>query len=279
MALYAFDGTWNKDEPDEGEDTNVVKFAESYTEETCYRPGVGTRFGKLGKLLGGVTGAGGKQRLNEMLKELESNFADGDQTVDIIGFSRGSALALEFANLVNDKKKGAPIRFLGLWDTVASFGLPGNQINIGHTLTLPDNVQKCFHAMSLDERRGNFPLTRVKPPAGGKPARGRVEEVWFRGVHSDVGGGQCVGLSSIALVWMLKRAQRTGLPIDPKAVAKHEKLRKPDAAISKNFDPKLDPKRKVPKTDLVHESVQPRGNAGGREHNDPPAGMKVATDD
>jgi len=278
MALYAFDGTWNKDEAEEGADTNVVKFAEAYTEETCYRPGVGTRFGKLGKIFGGLFGAGADQRLDEMLKELESNFADGDRVIDIIGFSRGAALALEFANMVNDKKQGAPIRFVGLWDTVASFGLPGNRINIGHKLTLPDNVEHCFHAMSLDERRGNFPLTRVKALKGGQPIEGRAEEVWFRGVHSDVGGGQCVGLSSIALVWMLCRAQRCGLPVDPVGLAAHEQLRDPRAPISKNFDPIKDPKRDVPNTDLVHASVTPRGHANGREHNDPPVGMTVAAD-
>jgi len=279
MALYALDGTWNKDEAEEGTDTNVVKFAESYTAETCYRPGVGTRYGKLGKIFGGLFGAGGEQRLNEMLQELESNFNDGDNAIDIIGFSRGAALALEFANMINDSKAGVPIRFLGLWDTVASFGLPGNRINIGHKLTLPNNVEHCFHAMSLDERRGNFPLTRIKPASGGKPAEGRVEEVWFRGVHSDVGGSQSIGLSSIALVWMLRRAQRCGLPIDPNDLATHQKLRDPRAPVSKNFDPKKDPAREVPKSDLVHESVTPRGHANGKDHNDPPVGMKVATDE
>ena len=278
MALYAFDGTWNKDEAEEGADTNVVKFAEAYTEETCYRPGVGTRFGKLGKIFGGLFGAGADQRLDEMLQELDSNFADGDRVIDIIGFSRGAALALDFANMVNDRKQGAPIRFVGLWDTVASFGLPGNRINIGHKLTLPDNVEHCFHAMSLDERRGNFPLTRVNAPKGGKPIDGRAEEVWFRGVHSDVGGGQCVGLSSIALVWMLCRAQRCGLPIDADGLAAYKQLRDPRAPISKNFDPKADPPRRIETTDAVHESVQARGNTGGREHNDPPVGLKVATD-
>jgi uncharacterized protein (DUF2235 family) len=278
MALYAFDGTWNKNEPDEGADTNVVKFAEAYTEETCYRPGVGTRMGKLGKVLGGTFGAGAKQRLKEMLDELRQNCAAGDTTIDVIGFSRGAAIALDFANLVNKKLNAAPIRFLGLWDTVASFGIPGNEINIGHTLTLPDNVQHCFHAMSLDERRGNFPLTRVVPCQGGKPAAGRVEEVWFRGVHSDVGGGKSIGLSSIALVWMLRRGLSCGLPIDLSDVTRHESNRDPLAPISKNFDPKADPRREIAKSDFVHVSVAPRGHADGKEHNDPPPECKVATD-
>jgi uncharacterized protein (DUF2235 family) len=233
MALYAFDGTWNKDEAGEGTDTNVVKFAEAYTEETCYRPGVGTRFGRLGKIFGGVLGAGGGQRLDEMLQELASNFAEGDRSVDIVGFSRGAALALDFANLVNDRMNGAPVRFLGLWDAVASFGLPGNRVNIGHKLTLPDNVEYCFHAMSLDERRGNFPLTRVALVKGGKPVAGRLEEVWFRGVHSDVGGGnENPGLNWISLDWMFANAHRCGLDIDQAAVARSRERR----AMQRLFD-------------------------------------------
>jgi len=62
---------------------------------------------------------------------------------------------------------GAAVRFVGVWDTVASFGLPGNNLNIGWQLTLPPNVKRCYHAMALDERRGNFPLTRIKPSGGG----------------------------------------------------------------------------------------------------------------
>lgn len=96
-----------------------------------------------------------------MLAELRENSDGGDNTVDIIGFSRGAAIALDFANLVDKEMQGATIRFLGLWDTVTSFGVPGNTVNIGRELTLPDNVERCYHAMSLDERRGNFPVTRV----------------------------------------------------------------------------------------------------------------------
>jgi uncharacterized protein (DUF2235 family) len=109
-------------------------------------------------------GLGGRSRISKALKDLDRNFADGDKTIDIIGFSRGAAMALHFANKINDKKDGAAIRFLGLWDVVASFGIPGNPLNISWDLTLPDNVQKCYHAMALDEMRGNFTPTRVKAP-------------------------------------------------------------------------------------------------------------------
>jgi uncharacterized protein (DUF2235 family) len=224
-----------------------------------------------------VAGVGGHIRIHEASNALKRNFAAGDKEVDIIGFSRGAALALNFANEVNEDMNGAEVRFVGIWDTVASFGLPGNDINVGWKLTLPPNVKRCCHAMALDERRGNFPLTRVKA-AGGAPSPIRIHEVWFRGVHSDVGGGQSVGLSSIALCWMLANAKLNGLPIDSATFANYSTLRDANAPVSRNFDPKADPKRVIGAQDMVHESVRPRGNAGGKEHNDPPAGCRIATD-
>ena len=278
MALYAFDGTWNEDEVQDAKETNVLKFCKCLPENmnVFYLEGVGTRFGFIGKLLGGVTGAGGRFRISEAMERLDRYFAEGDRVIDIIGFSRGAALALHFANQVQEEKPGAQVRFLGLWDTVASFGIPGNNINIGWDLTLPDNVTHCFHAMALDERRGNFSLTRVVSHKGGKPVKDRLQEVWFRGVHSDVGGGQSVGLSSIALCWMLRRAQETGLPVVEAKLKEREAMCDSKAPISKNLDPIEDPQRTINSTDVVHESVSARGQAGGIAHNDPPQGLSVA---
>lgn len=58
MALYAFDGTWNEDEPNAEEDTNVVRFKRAYQGTVDDIPGVGTRFGSIGKLFGGLFGTG-----------------------------------------------------------------------------------------------------------------------------------------------------------------------------------------------------------------------------
>lgn len=279
MALYAFDGTWNEDEAGEAKnETNVVRFRDAYIGNKFYLEGVGTRGGFIGKLLGGVAGIGGRLRIHEALKALRSNFAAGDKDVHIIGFSRGAALALDFANEVNEEMNGAEVRFVGVWDTVASFGIPGNNLNIGWQLSLPPNVKRCYHAMALDERRGNFPLTRVKPAGGGSSSPIRIQEVWFRGVHSDVGGGQSVGLSSLALCWMLANAKLNGLPIDSAKLASYSTQRDGNAAISKNFDPKADPKRVVGERDLVHESVKARGSVNGSDHNDPPASCVIAKD-
>jgi len=278
MALYAFDGTWNEDEADEAKDSNVVRFCDAYVGSVFYLEGVGTRLGFIGKILGGLTGAGGHIRIDEALESLDHHFRHGDRDIDISGFSRGAALALHFANLVQEKQPEAIIRFLGLFDVVASFGLPGNNLNVGWKLTLPPNVERCYHAMALDERRGNFPVTRIHPEKKSVTEDDRLREVWFRGVHSDVGSSASVGLSSIALSWMFSRAALANLPLAGSKVLEAQSLRDPDAPISRNFDILPDPQRKVGPGDWVHDSVKPRGNQGGVVHNDPPAGSRTTGD-
>lgn len=278
MALYAFDGTWNENKPDDAEDTNVFKFKEAYQEKKFYLPGVGTRFGIIGRVIGGLTGTGGKQRIKEACAELDKNFREGDRVIDIIGFSRGGALALDFANKIHSEGvrgvRHPEIRFIGVWDVVPSFGIPNNDINLGYVLTLPDSVKKCFHAMALDERRQNFGLQRVVTTVPNATAEGRIFEVWFRGVHSDIGGGnRNIGLSSITLHWMYKQALRFGLPIPEQGVNDQKQKMRPVAAISKNLDIIENRHRTVLWTDVVHESVTHRAEA-----NNPPRGLKVVND-
>ena len=242
MALYAFDGTWNK--PDTVEDgidknTNVYNFLRFYASddpETLskleeYETGVGTRLGIGGRIVGGFFGGGGRTRVKEMVDSFRENWAHNgpeDRFVDVIGFSRGAALALHFCNvLAKGVKVGSEtvkpsIRFLGLWDVVPSFGLPGivfrtaNNINIGWSLGVPDIVEHCFHALALDERRGAFDVHRLDTGHSKWP---RIQEWWFRGVHSDVGGGNGnVMRGNISLTWMLEQAHACGLPIAMTAV-------------------------------------------------------------
>lgn len=284
MALYAFDGTWNTDQPNAEKMTNVIKFRDAYAEAVFYREGVGTRFGPFGRLIGGITGAGGRERIEEGLEALSENFQKGDTTIDIIGFSRGAALAVHFANQIAKGVKGLavglPIRFLGIWDIVASFDLPGNTIDLGWDLGMPANVQNCFHAMALDEKRVLFPLSRlsaqdvssVNPP---------VAEVWFRGVHSDVGGGDPdLALSSIALNWMFRNAIRCGLVIRPERVTANLAIMDPTSDISHHrFEVAHlfhDIHRKVRAMDVVHFSVQ---NHEGSQFNNPAASLARMNED
>ena len=280
MALYAFDGTWNSDQPGSDQDTNVVWFRRAYTGSAFYWPGVGTRFRKLGRVIGGMTGAGGRSRVEEAMVQLRESLDAGDQEIDVVGFSRGAALGLHFVNQVAELPQAPPVRFLGLWDCVPSFGAASIDLNIGWDLALPDNVEKCFHALALDERRHTFDLHRPDARVARADDPGRLFEVWFRGVHSDVGGGNSnPALSSIALNWMFAQARAAGLPIDAAVVEENRRRMKIDADCSEGpwYDLVKNRFRVVRWNDQVHESVCYRPD--GRLYNNPPAGAARVNDE
>jgi uncharacterized protein (DUF2235 family) len=207
-------------------------------------------------------GAGGRTRVREGLRRAEKNFQDGDEIIDVVGFSRGAALALQFVNELSERQfrnrngdKVQPrIRFLGLWDVVASFGVPLDigpvkfqKTNIGWQLTLPPIVDHCFHAIALDERRQSFRVTRVTG----------AYEVWFRGVHSDVGGGNGnEALSNIALAWMLRKATLVGVPVDPAAAIAASKAINPNAKVQhSSTDLRVDPFREIDESLWMHHTI------------------------
>jgi uncharacterized protein (DUF2235 family) len=268
--LFAFDGTWNSDSAGTEKDTNVCWFAQAYGGKTLYLPGVGTRFGAIGHAIGGMTGAGGRTRIDEALDALAASLDDGDDTVDVVGFSRGAALALHFCNQV-EKRHALPIRFLGLWDCVPSFGIASIDLNIGWELDLPDNVAKCYHALALDERRHTFHLHRLNAHVEHADQEGRLFELWFRGVHSDVGGGNDnPSLSSIALAWIFRAAQKHGLPLKPEVVQQNLLRQKMGLGVSDApwYDLIKNPRRVVRWNDRVHSSV-----TFVQERNNPPIGV------
>jgi uncharacterized protein (DUF2235 family) len=279
MPLYAFDGTWNLDNPGTEHDTNVVWFRDAYAGPKHYFRGIGTKYGALGKCIGGMTGAGGHDRIKEAVAAFDADQRNGDTTVDIVGFSRGAALALEFANKVCGK--GCDVRFLGIWDCVPSFGIAAIPLNIGWDLDLPDNVRKCFHALALDERRLDFKVYRPDAKVDDANQEGRLFELWFRGVHSDVGGGNdCPGLSSIALNWMFGKAVKSGVPIDPVLITGNAGRMNAAANISHHgFGPVEGRDRTVRWNDSVHSSVSFRPSDAVTHHNNPPANLVVVDDD
>jgi hypothetical protein len=263
MALYAFDGTWNseKDAARYDRNTNVVRFKDLYTGRAFFYQGVGTRHGLVGKIAGGAFGVGGHERIQAARKDLAAQVASGDREVDIVGFSRGAALAVHFANVVGDGipvngvREAPPVRFLGVFDIVAAFGIPVdlgfsfNRINLGYKLGLAKGVQYCYHALALDESRKAFRPTRVR---GGC-------EVWFRGVHSDVGGGNDNhALNDISLRWMLRKAIATGLPMKADCVAASCTRGDADGRIGENFDKLLCRPREPKPGDAYHYSVAAR---------------------
>ena len=280
MALYAFDGTGNEDQEDDARDSNVVDFFSAYIDPkknddpkkelgSLYLKGIGRRAQTfVGKGLAEAFGIGGHQRVRQAMERLENNLDAGDTAVDIVGFSRGAAIAMSFANEIAAKRPDVIIRFVGVFDVVGQFGLPGRFINAGHVLTLPENVEICRHAMALDESRAFFPLTRLCDHKG-NPAKTLVE-LWFRGVHSDVGGGNGNrGLNWVPLHWMFVNAQRVGVPIAPEAIARNLADRGLPQQIS---DHKLDAehRRSFFQNDCLHSSVILADGIPGRPHNNPP---------
>lgn len=122
-----------------------------------------------------------------------------------------------------------PIRMVGVWDTVGALGIPGqlfsdfDQGKYGFLdTTLSAKVQNAYHAISLDERRAPFLPTLWTNPDGTPRANdAQVTQVWFPGVHCDVGGSYAEEqLSNITLRWMIDNAKACGLGFDPAAVAK-----------------------------------------------------------
>jgi uncharacterized protein (DUF2235 family) len=108
------------------------------------------------------------------------------------------------------------VRFLGLWDTVSSVGWAWHPQYLQFTENNPA-IGIVRHAMALDERRAYFVqnLCTHTPPASQD-----VQQVWFPGVHCDVGGGYKeseAGLSKIALAWMVGHAEGVGLRFNPAA--------------------------------------------------------------
>lgn len=115
------------------------------------------------------------------------------------------------------------IRYLGVWDTVGSLGIPRVlPISIGlnaqyefHDTALSRCVEHARHAVAIDERRAAFtPTLWTNIDAFNTPGtRPRVAQQWFPGDHGGVGGGGSRGLSNCALMWVLEGAELAGLTI------------------------------------------------------------------
>ncbi len=134
------------------------------------------------------------------------------------------------------------IEFVGLWDTVAAYGLPVDEMTRAvdwafWPLTMPDydlspRVKRAMHALSLDDERNTFhpklwneteadvvrPGGQTRPPKDGDEwsDASRISQVWFAGVHSNLGGGYPDDtLSYVSLGWILKGAKQAGLRLIP----------------------------------------------------------------
>lgn len=232
--------------------TNVVKLYEAIVRNSeqiaFYDPGVGT-FSHLGRelgrrvgiWLGKAFGAGLQQNIEDAYRYLMERYQNGDK-IFLFGFSRGAytvrALAgmlhkcgllqkgsnnlIPYASNIYNKQNNQDIAsgfkrtfcheckpyLIGVWDTVGSMGwFWGKKF---FDTTLNEDVSYGYHAISIDEKRKKFPVSLWDEEQ--KKEHPIIEQVWFPGVHSDVGGSYTeTELSDIALKWMLKNAQERGL--------------------------------------------------------------------
>ena len=205
-------------------------------------------------LTGLAFGAGLLTNVGDAYRYLMDNYQDGDQ-VYLFGFSRGAYTARALAGLLhmfgllypgNDglipyilrmyaKRtrdaagmthtfsvaagfkdtfcRHCPPHLVGVWDTVSSVGYIWDPVRLPYTGQNPD-MKNGRHAVSIDDRRCYFRNNLWGAVLPGQT----LKQVWFAGVHSDVGGSYPEaesGLSKIALEWMLCEAVSLGLLVDP----------------------------------------------------------------
>lgn len=117
---------------------------------------------------------------------------------------------------------GPKIEFIGVWDTVEAYGFPVEEMALVwdqvvlplrfENQDLPKNVRRACQALSVDEERQTFRpvLWDEKKKARRKQV---IEQAWFAGVHSDVGGGYPRNnLALVSLDWMISNAQAVRAP-------------------------------------------------------------------
>jgi uncharacterized protein (DUF2235 family) len=226
-----------------------------------YDPGVGT-FSvhpaltaiarKFLRTLGLAFGLGITENILDAYHFIMQTYKDGDK-IFIFGFSRGAytaravAAMLHKCGLLYPKNENllpyamqifkrelrqeiidgfkatfcrpCKVHFLGLWDTVSSVGWVWDPVTLPYTAHNP-SVGIIRHAVSIDERRAFFRQNLWHPTKDKQD----FKEVWFSGVHSDVGGYYCKsqsGLSKIALEWMTVEAMKSELRVNTNKVKEY----------------------------------------------------------
>ncbi|WP_247236412.1 DUF2235 domain-containing protein [Telluribacter sp. SYSU D00476] len=121
------------------------------------------------------------------------------------------------------------IKFIGVWDTVGSLGIPvkflGNKKKYEfHDTTLSSTIDYAYQALAVDEKRKSFQPAIWQQSNSVKQHKVAqvLEQVWFPGVHSNIGGGYPdEGLSDIALQWLVDKAKATGLDFEAEYLRKN----------------------------------------------------------
>ena len=228
-----FDGTENNifnagKRPNEknsygGDKSNIGLMYEALpsSQVKVYLDGIGTKRDQPDSTVGKATGTGDygidarvREAFKESVKEANKRLKDEQPhyvTLNVFGFSRGAAAARNFVHLANtqpelfkgwnfsrnnpSKQNGVSVNFVGLFDTVASYG---KDINFGddteqlHLNFSSGYANKVVHLVALDEYRANFSLTNINSALNLNARNGKGKmgyELRIPGAHSDVGGG------------------------------------------------------------------------------------------
>lgn len=255
--IYCADGTW--DTPDKHTNVyKLYKAATTSSEQLpIYSDGVGANTDPISALEGGAFGLGLWQKIKDGYTKISHAYEQGD-SLYLFGFSRGAYTARSLAGMIgacglptknftddlvnvafdayrqkNNREKllaslsgcnmdPTEIAMVGVWDTVGALGIPSligkvDPIVYGFLdTTLNSKIRHGYHALAIDERRAQFQPTLWTAPAAGQT----MEQVWFVGVHSDVGGGEpmagneTTALSDITLGWMMCKAKSLGVTFD-----------------------------------------------------------------
>ena len=324
------DGTWNlADQPSKTNVAKVAlavrrRSAVGTEQRVYYHSGVGTN--RRERLRGAAFGVGLSRNVLDAYRFLIHTYEPGD-TLYLFGFSRGAFTARSLAGLVHncgilrpeqayrideawalyrsrvDKPtsvaatlfRGAyayetEIRFVGVWDTVGSLGIPVpapgflqplvdrfNHRWAFHDTTLSKSVNGAFQALAVDEERSAFPPTLWRQDEDAAEGQ-ELRQVWFSGVHTAVGGGEKdSGLSDITLLWMVQQAARYDLEFDPRVLSeKGPDTMDPDECVDFAVQPNpmgpWDPSRKgffrlfKPLHRPIGQERNAQGDLVGREH-------------
>jgi len=225
--------------------TNVYKLFNlildrSSRQVSFYDKGIGTGWRKA---TGNIAGRGFSKNVIQCYEFIFQNFEDKDE-IFLFGFSRGAATVRSLAgfihlfgilprsrgDLIKQAKARAKkfidrnhtmwkkVQFLGVWDTVAALGVPNSKIDRVlnwiaphgfHDFNMSDSVRHACHALAIDDARKTFHPVLFNPDLKKDQT---LRQVWFMGMHTDVGGGYTKKeLSDIVLEWMVQHAVRHGL--------------------------------------------------------------------
>ena len=261
-----------------------------------YHDGVGASWG-IDKIAGGGFGVGLSANIVDAYQFLVLNY-EPDDHIYLFGFSRGAYTARSLAGLINKlgllpkdhafytpeaytlyreqaseaqleqfksdhKTRDVPIKFIGVWDTVGALGIPiglFKQFNSRyefHEVVLTRNVEHAYQALAIDERRRPFSPSLWQRPEGSAQT---LEQVWFAGVHSNVGGGyQKDGLANISLHWIKDKAHDLGLEFDETFLAHYRPWYKHELRDSMTLMYRIliPISRPIGMTERANESVHP----------------------